>query len=58
MKRINDIQLLAINVMNGTEVSLHNVQNSYIFIFNTYYSDTNFMKDVIKYKGKEFIIKK
>ena len=58
MKRINDIQLLAINVMNGTAESLHNVQNSYIFIFNTYYSDTNFMKDVIKYKGKEFIIKK
>ena len=53
MKRINEIQLLATNVMIGTKVSLHNVQNSYIFINNTYYSDIDFMKVVEKYKDKE-----
>ena len=55
MKRINEIQLLATNVMIGTTVSLHNIQNRYIFIYNTYYSNINFMKDIIKYKGKEYL---
>ena len=53
MKRIKEVQELSTNVIIGKKVPLHNVQEEYVFINNTFYSESNFIQIVMKYKDKE-----
>ena len=47
MKRIKEVQELSTNVIIGKKVPLHNVQEEYVFINNTFYSESNFIQIVI-----------
>ena len=53
MKRIKEVQELSTNVIIGKKIPLHNVQKEYLFINNTFYSESNFIQIAMKYKDKE-----